>query len=90
MTGLLVRCHQCRELEDAYDQKMDVYVRLTDEQTRHFRQGNAGAGRDLDSGLWKARIERDSALSRLVGHQAIHFENETPVYAHVRSHTAGR
>ena len=90
MNGLRVRCHQCRELEEAYDQKMDVYVRLTDEQTRHFRQGNARAGHDLDSGLWKARIERDGALARLVGHQAIHFETETPVYAHVRAQSNGQ
>ena len=63
--------YQCPDyiaLERTYDEKMEYYIGLVDQQSRMFRQGQVGAARSLDAVIREAKEAHERAGQALLRH----------------------
>lgn len=68
-------CLECRELEEAHGESMDEYIRLIDQQSRWFRQGQRAAAADMDGWIRQAQQRLKAALTALLEHQSNHLNS---------------
>lgn len=64
------RCQARIDFERMYDEKMEYYIGLVDQQSRMFRQGRVRAGRELDAVIREAKAEHERVAQALLRHSA--------------------